>query len=70
MSHEPELRPSASSTNLDQLTFGTVVKLSHPLLNMLTRFEGTDHSRLVRVMPWLAQVAVYTVLIIWYGEQW
>lgn len=37
---------------------------------MLSRFEGSEYSRLQRSIPWLAQVAIYTILIVIFRDVW
>jgi len=45
-----------------------VIKLTHPFLNMLSRYDGQKKSRFFRIMPWLAQSAAYTIVIIFLSD--
>jgi hypothetical protein len=38
---------------LKKISFGEMIKLTHPVLNILTQYEGQRKSRFFRIMPWL-----------------
>lgn len=51
-----------------KLSFFGVIKLTHPLLNMFCRYDGQRKSRFFRIMPWLAQSAAFTIVIIFLSD--
>ena len=42
------------TSSISELTFDMIFKLTHPLLNALSRFEGEERTRVVRVKAWMA----------------
>jgi hypothetical protein len=55
---------------LKKLSLGDMIKLTHPLLNIITRYEGQRKSRFFRIMPWLGQLAIFTIVICACNTQW
>lgn len=57
-------------TPLKKITLGEMIKLTHPLLNIITRYEGQRKSRFFRIMPWLGQLAIFTIVICACNTKW
>ena len=55
---------------LKKLSLGDIIKLTHPLLNIITRYEGQRKSRFFRIMPWLGQLAIFTIVICACNTKW
>ena len=69
LNHEQDQSKEALLGQTTQkLSFFGVIKLTHPLLNMFTRYDGQRKSRFFRIMPWLAQSAAFTIVIIFLSD--
>jgi hypothetical protein len=65
-----KLNGEPDTGSLEKFTFGQVIVICHPILNMITMYEGGEHSRLLRILPWITQVAIFSIVIIFFADDW